>query len=248
MKKWALVSDIHIPYHNKRHLDLWFDFIRWWKPDVVEIVGDYDDAPCVSKYADGTAKEHSDLIYTYAPLVQDLLRDIRSALPDAEIALHAGNHEARVNNYISSKAPALQGLITAETLWKTDTYGVDCYSYEDPPVKRYGKFYVHHGIYAAKGGGNSVRKMTEEFGVSIISGHTHRQAIVSQSFELTGEVRTGIELGHLTDIHSKGMSYTNLRDWQSGFGYAYIEKDEVFPFLVSISDNMAVADGHLFKA
>lgn len=227
---------------------MWLEFIKWWKPDVIDIAGDYDDAPCVSKYADGTSKEHTDLIYTYAPLIQGFLSDIREIVPNAEIALHAGNHEIRIDNYISSKAPALQGLITPEMLWKTDTLGVDCYSYADPPVKRFGKYYVHHGIYATKGAGNSARKMMDEFGVSIISGHTHRQAIVSQTFELTGEQRTGIELGHLTDVKSRGMSYTNLRDWQSGFGYAYIEGETVYPFLCQINDNSTVADGKLFSA
>lgn len=247
MVKWMLAGDFHIPFHNRRYLDLWFDVVKYWKPDVVDIVGDLDDAQCVSRYADGTAQENEKKVAAYAPLVQEFFRDLRTILPDSEIVFHLGNHCSRHQDYISRKAPALQGLITPELLWKVDTYGIDYHYYEQPPVKRYGKFYVHHGIYAQSGAGNSARKMMDEFGISIISGHTHRQAIVNKTYELTEEVRTGIELGHLVDIKSGGFDYTNLRDWQPGFGIAHIDGENVHAQTVPIIDNSCVVDGRVFK-
>lgn len=247
MMKWALVSDLHLPYTNMRHLTTWLEYLKWWKPDVIDLCGDVDDACALSKYSEGTSAEYSNLSYSYAPLIQKLFSDLREIAPNAEIVFHGGNHDIRYDHYVDKKAPALKGLITPELLWKTETYGIEYHSYADPPVKRYGKFYAHHGNYAIKGAGNSVKKMMDEFGVSLITGHTHRQAIVSQTYELTGETRVGIELGHMTDIHSSGMSYTNLRDWQSGFGYAFIDGDNVHPFVTQFIDNTVVVDGRMFR-
>lgn len=248
MLKWALVSDLHIPYHNKKYVTMWLEYLKYWKPDAIDIAGDFDDAQCVSKYADGTPKEHTDLIATYSPMVKQLLADIREIVPNADIALHGGNHEIRYDNYIDRKAPALSGLITPELLWGVDTYGVTYHSYSDLPVKRYGQFYVHHGNFAVKGAGNSVRKMIDEFGVSCIVGHCHRLAAVSQTFELTGEIRTGIELGNLCDLSSNGFRYTNLRDWQPGFGFAYVDGEKAHSGIVPILDNSFVFEGRKFSA
>lgn len=227
----------------------------WFKPDVIDILGDLDDNSACSRYSAGTPDEVVNASAKYAPQVQDFFGELRKRCPDGQIHFATGNHEIRYSDYISSKAPALEGLITPEILWKTDTYGIELSYYNNPPVHRFGDIWVHHGPYALKSSGDSVMKVMDEYAVSAIVGHSHRQAAVFKTFELKEEVLRGYELGHMTDIKSYGMGYTALHNWQPGFAISYIEsgantKDGFYPHiqLVTISpDFTCVVDGKLFR-
>ena len=255
---WMIGSDFHIPYTNKRYMDLWWQVMRDLKPQAVDIVGDLDDACPVSRFSDGQPSEILDAVFTYAPLVQDFFRDCRQyADRDADIFFHGGNHEIRYQHYVNKNAPALRNLLTEEVLWKTDTYGVQTSSYEAPPVHRYGDIYGHHGLYVSSNAGGSVAKMMDEFGVSIISGHSHRQGYVPKTYELRNETLRGWELGHMTDITSPGMAYATHHPWQPGFAVAWVEsgssvtKDGLWPHveLVSISPDYTCKVGNkIYKA
>lgn len=242
-------SDFHIPYHNKRYLDLWFKVQKSFKPQTVAILGDLDDACPVSKYSDGKPEEVEQAIITYAPMVQNFFADVRGNLPDARIHYATGNHEARYDDYIVRKAPALKELITPEFLWHTDTHGVELSFYNKPPFELYPDFYIHHGPYALKGAGNSVSKVNDEFGITCMVGHSHRQAFTAKTFELKGEILRGWEIGHMTDVKSEGMAYDRLHDWLPGFAVGYVENDYVHVELVTISpDYSCVVGGKLYRA
>lgn len=223
-KKWLIGSDFHIPYHDRRAMDMWFRTLKMWKPDIIDIAGDLDDMACVSRFNEGTADEVIGHLGTYSGEVKSFFREMREICPDSEIVFHGGNHEARVWKYISSKAPALTGLVTPESLWGLDTLGVAYHQYSDPPVHRYGDIFLHHGMYAPANAGSAVKKTMDNFHISIVQGHTHRQAHIAQSYPLAmqQELR-GYEIGHMADIDSKGMSYDWQHDWQQGFAFARID-------------------------
>lgn len=218
------------------------------KPDVVDILGDLDDACPVSRFSAGTPNEVEGAVITYAPLVKKFFEDLRSILPDAQIHYATGNHEKRYDDYVNKNAPALRGLITPELLWGTDSSGIELSYYDNPPVHRFGDIYVHHGPYAVSKGGESVRKVLDDFNISAVVGHSHRQAYVAKNYPLPDIALRGYELGHLTDIHSSGMGYDLKHDWQAGFGFAHVVNDMPHMSLVRIDDNTAVVDGKLFRA
>lgn len=230
-------------------MSLWWQVQKWFKPDVIDILGDLDDACPVSRYADGKPAEVVGAVATYAPLVQDFFKALRGNSPDAQIHFATGNHEQRYDDYTARKAAAYDGLITPELLWKTDTYGIELSYYNNPPVHRFGDIFVHHGPYALKNSGESVRKVIDEYQVSAIVGHSHRQAAVFKTYELRNEMRRGYELGHMTDIKSPGMGYTALHDWQPGFAVATIVDDYPHIDLITISpDYKCVVYGKVFSA
>lgn len=242
-------SDFHIPYHNKRYMELWFKVLKSFKPDTVAILGDLDDACPVSKYSDGKPEEVEQAIATYAPQVQEFFEKVRKARPQARIHYATGNHEARYDEYIAKKAPALRNLITPEFLWKTDTYGVELSYYNKPPHELYPDFYIHHGPYALKGAGNSVAKVNDEFGITCMVGHSHRQAFTAKTYALKNEIIRGWEIGHMTDVESEGMAYDRLHDWLPGFAVGYYEEDNMHVELVTISPSYTcVVGGKFFSA
>ena len=241
-------SDFHIPYENPRYMGLWWKVMKSFKPDVVDILGDLDDNSACSRFESGTPGEVINASAKFVPQVKDFFKTIRELVPDGQIHFATGNHEIRYDSYISSKAPALHGLITPELLWGSDTYGLELSYYNNPPVHRFGDIYVHHGLYALKNSGESVRKIMNEYNVSAIVGHSHRQAAVFKTYELKDEVLRGYELGHMTDIKSPGMGYTALHDWQPGFAVGYIDGDYPHIQLVSISpDFTCYVDGVKFS-
>lgn len=142
MSRWLLASDFHVPYNSKRGTELFFKIQKWFQPDFIDILGDLDDACPVSRFSDNTPTEVTDAVYTYAPLVQQFFADLRANSKDASIHYATGNHEARYDDYISKKAPALAGLITPDLLWHTDRHGVELSYYNNPPCERFPGFFV----------------------------------------------------------------------------------------------------------
>jgi hypothetical protein len=41
--KWMLSSDQQFPYQDDKMIALWFKVMKWFKPDVVDYLGDTDD-------------------------------------------------------------------------------------------------------------------------------------------------------------------------------------------------------------
>lgn len=275
--KWLLSSDQQIPYHDKRTLDLYFQVMKWFKPDVIDLAGDQSDQFCFSRWSEGRPAEFLESIKQAAkdPEVPNPLVDILKLSQDeekpvrefyeqhrkmnkkAEIFVALGNHDIRAFDYFEKKIPELLDQVTPESLWGLDSLGIDYIYYSDRPKHRYGDIHVHHGMSISKHGGESVKNDLDNFGVSLVRGHSHRLAQVARSFPLRNEVIRGYELGHMMDINDPGASYDNVHNWQQGFAIGHIEsgstatKDGYYPHiqLVSISpDYTCVVEGKVFKA
>ena len=273
MKKVLLASDQQIPFHDKRAVSLWFKVLKGFKPDQVVYAGDTDDAACYGRW---TAGGHYDFVNNLpdAPSGEDMVRkvfefaddtrkfyaDTREAVgPDAEMFSALGNHDIRPLRYFDDKnMREIQEQVNPESLWGLRSIGCDWIAYADRPHHLWGGYYVHHGMSISKHAGESVRNDVDNFGVSLIRGHSHRQGIYNKTYMLRNETLTGIELGHFMDPNSAGASYDNVHNWQLGFGVAWVEdnpkantKDGKFAHidLVKISpEYTCVVGGRLYKA
>lgn len=260
--KWMLSSDQHFPYHDQRIINLWFDVLRWFKPDVVDYLGDTDDQACYSKYTEGRPAEFLQmhkagdganipmLLRKEALLAKDFYVHTRKLLPKAQLFTALGNHDVRVFDYLDKKLPDYAEEITPEALWSLDSLGYDYIYYNDLPKHRFGDIHVHHGVSISKHSGDSVAQDMETFGVSIIRGHSHRAGSYFKTYELRNETLRGYEIGHMTDVKSSGMAYTNSHNWQRGFAIAHIENGH-WPHIqfIHISDDYTCfVDGKKFSA
>ncbi len=94
--KWMLSSDQQFPYQDDKMIELWFKVMKWFKPDVVDYLGDTDDQACYSKYTEGRSAEFLNLYKTdSADLIiptmrheakgaRDFYAKTREMLPDAQ--------------------------------------------------------------------------------------------------------------------------------------------------------------------
>lgn len=254
--KWMLGSDFHIPYAHPRYVDLWFQVMKWYKPHVVDYLGDIDDQSCVSRWNAGAPDEILGAIATYSHQVKEFYQKTRDLCPDSQLFNALGNHDIRIWDYIDKKSPALRGdsyktgLITPETLWGLDSLGFEYIHYNDKPKHRFGDVFVHHGIAISQHAGQSVQKDIDTFGVSLIRGHSHRMGSFFKTYDLRDETLRGYEIGHMTDINSEGMAYTNSHNWQPGFAIATVENgNHPHVQLIHISsDFTCYVNGRKFKA
>lgn len=245
--KWMLSSDQQIPYQDDKAIKLWFDVMRWFKPDVVDYLGDTSDQFCFARFQDGSTteflnqlpkddanpdflkyikKEEADTAKFYAKT--------RKMRPNAEIFSALGNHDIRVENYVDKKLPDLLHEITPENLWGLDNLGIDYIHYDDLPRLRYGGLYAHHGISAPAGSGAAVKSDIGNLGVSLIRGHSHRMGAYYKTYELRNETLRGYEIGHMCKVDSDGFKYSQIHDWQQGFAVGLISGDQVHIQLIEI--------------
>jgi hypothetical protein len=237
--KWMISSDQQFPYQDDKMIELWFKVMKWFKPDVVDYLGDTDDQACYSKYTEGRSAEflkmHKDelgneivpLMQHEAQLAREFYARTRKELPKAQLFSALGNHDIRIFDYVDAKLPDYIDAVTPEALWKLDSLGYDYIYYNELPKHRFGDMHVHHGVAISQNAGESAKKDVENFGVSIMRGHSHRAGSMFQTYELRnggkGEILRGYEIGHMCDEKSSGMNYTNVHNWQKAFAIAHIE-------------------------
>jgi hypothetical protein len=259
--RWLIASDTQIPYQDNRAVSILLQVIKKWKPHAIDLLGDIDDQSCYSRYSDGKPEEFFQAykavedkeevlrnIFYYAALSKTFYTDIRNAAKSAELFTALGNHDIRVFDYFEKKDPDLLDRITPESLWDLGKLGYDYIYYDDLPKQRFGDIHVHHGIALSQNAGESARKDVDNYGVSVMRGHSHRQGSYFKTYELRNETLRGYEIGHLCDPKSFGMKYTTVHNWQQGFaiahvvdGYPHIQMIQITP------DYKAVVDGKVFQ-
>lgn len=260
--KWMISSDQQIPFQDDRAINLWFQVMDWYKPHVVDYLGDTSDQFCFARFQEGTTTEFLKALPTETK-VEDFLRHIqkeeqdtadfyaltRKKRPKAEIFSALGNHDVRVWAYADKKLPDNLKDITPESLWGLDNLGIDYIYYEDKPKHRYGDIFVHHGIAASAEAGASVKSDIDKLGVSLIRGHSHRMGTYYRTYELRNETLRGYEIGHMCKVDSDGFKYTQIHNWQQGFAVGLISGDNVHIQLVEITpDYECWVAGRKFKA
>jgi hypothetical protein len=248
--KWMLSSDQQIPYQDDKAIELWFKVMKWFKPDVVDYLGDTSDQFCFGRFEEGKTREFLKTL----PLetkVEDMLKHVqfqekdtadfyertRRMLPDAEMFSALGNHDIRVFDYADKHLSEIMHEITPESLWGLDNLGIDYIYYSDIPRHRYGDIYVHHGIAASAESGASVKSDIDKLGVSLIRGHSHRLGTYFKTYELRNETVRGYEIGHMCKVDSAGFKYHQIHNWQQGFAVGLISGGRVHVQLVEISPN-----------
>jgi hypothetical protein len=186
--------------------------IKTFKGDLKALVanGDMFDGS-------GQVSSHPRMGWAKAPTAKEeldccieMMAGIEAAAPKSiPLIWTAGNHDARLTNYIARHAPALEGLPMTELkdffpMWKS------CWAFyvnEDTVIK-----------HRFRGNGFINTKMA---GINIVTGHTHQLKIepwtdLSPNFNMG--TRYGVQTGTLADPHSLAFEYCedNPKDWRPG--------------------------------
>lgn len=192
------------------------DFNRRFKPDMVLLNGDGLDGAQISR--------HSRLGWDKRPSVQeeidalsDFLDQLRKANPNARYIRTRGNHDTRLDTYLASNAPLVEG-VKGTTLSDHLPGWEECISVHFNPneeglnpeliAKHRGKY---NGIHATF---NEIRAL----GTNFCHGHLHAQKITHWE-NARGSIH-GVDLGMLAPVEGPQFDYheDNKPNWRSGYG------------------------------
>lgn len=224
-KKALVISDLHIPYHDLKALDIALEYGYNKSVDCVIINGDLLDFVTISKYL---SKPNAPRMIESVEAGKSVLTYIKKSL-GCKIFFHEGNHDKRVENYLINKAPEFWGLpiIKLENLLDKARIGFDFIINER--VMNFGDLTIAHGNHIVRGvfaPVNPARGAFIKANHNILIGHCHRTSEHIES-DIKGKIRGAWSIGHLTTCkpeynpqvakHNSGFAVVGLIDSKGNF-------------------------------
>ena len=218
-KRVLFVSDIHCPYQDKSALRAMYNFMDWWKPQEVIILGDLVDFYAISRFS--RDPERVLKLQTELDQAVSVLEEIRQHAGKVSIYFLRGNHEDRLKKYLWSEAQELSGLraLRLEELLDFNRLKID---YQDKNQIRYGCVIIKHGTLIRKFAGYTAKGEFEQNGMSGVSGHSHRLAQYRHTNEADSYIWT--EAGCLCQLDADYLDGTTP-NWNQGFAIGYFKEN-----------------------
>ena len=238
------------PTHSPEAINVALQIIQDYQPDRVILNGDNLDFPTLGRFQQEPTF-HGTFRHTVNYMHQ-VLAQIRANAPHARIVYIAGNHEQRMEKYISAKAPELGEIYQAGSekklhsipfILNLDAIG----NIEYIPGYPAGKYWLSddiraiHGQRVGAGSGASVTKVIKDDNNSATFGHVHRiemafrtltehkakedigRVIVAASFGCLARI-TGEVPSYHSGTDDEGTPVREIENWQNGIGQIEIEK------------------------
>lgn len=249
-ERYLVISDLHIPDHDIKTLDLVLKFISIYQPDYLDILGDFINFSKISKFQD--PYHDSDLVDEIEEgrgVLRNLVNTARKANNSVEIAYYQGNHEFRNEKFLSNNAPQIATLKTDDEyvvsiphLFELRKLGVKWYS-QDRIIQRHGVSFTHGHTVRMKSGFTAHANI-DRYGSSGFSGHTHRLCLVTRT--QSGNSKFWIETGCLCNLNP---SYVVSPDWTQGFAIAEYDfsTHQFYPQIIPIINHSFMYEGKLFS-
>jgi len=226
-KRIAILSDIHIPFHDRDALYLALTWVKNFGPDCIVLNGDIIDCYQLSNFQKDPEERR---FYEELDELQNFLSDLRDEFPNAEIVYKMGNHEERYERWLWDKGKDITGLKGAngdELLsWATITHS-SLYGHKIVTNKRIikaGKLNIGHGHEFGKSifsPVNPARGFYLRAKSSFIGGHYH-QTSEHVERDLNGGITGCWSTGSLCDLNP---AYMPINRWNLGFAAVEIEGD-----------------------
>ena len=243
LERILFVPDMHVPYEDKRAVELMLKAAREFKPDRVIILGDAADFFSVSSHSKDPNRALK--LDVEIAAVKKRLRQIKELGAKSNIFI-AGNHEDRLTRYLMDKAPEMANLISIPGLLELDKIGFEYVPYKEH--YKFGKLYMTHDVGQA--GRYAAHKALDTFQHNTLIGHTHRLGYLVEG-NAEGEAHLGAMFGWLGDTKSADYMHQikAKRDWAHGFGIGYLDPTTGFTYVTPIPliEYTCVVEGKIFK-
>jgi hypothetical protein len=232
IKKLAILSDIHIPYHDVVALRAAIEHCVAEKPDAVLLNGDTMDFYAMSFH------EKDPRLVDWAGEIEGgrmLMQMLRNAFPNIPIIFKAGNHCVRLERHLMKYSPMLLGMEEFElpSLLRFGETGVQFIA--NKVNIQAGKLNIIHGDeYKGAGGVNPARWLSLRTGENSLCGHFHRTSS-HMDRTIRHDIRGWWSTGCLCELTPKYMPYSQ---WNLGFAIVHLNQDQSFEV-----ENMTIVNG-----
>lgn len=245
MKRIVAISDLQIPWEDRRMVQAVAKFIEQYQPDDVISVGDESDLAPVSKYAENTRAMYAGDLGSERDRVVEVLGMLQVK------HVTRSNHLDRWFKALT-RVPAFETIpeMELEKFYRFDELGITYH--QDPWSPAPGWLLMHgdEGSLSSKGGQTALG-LALRTNKSVICGHTHRLGLAYQTLTFLGDkkptVLTGFEVGTLADFNSPGMRYAKFKNWQHGIGLLYVDGKSVTPVPVPIVGRSFTVEGERYS-
>jgi hypothetical protein len=212
-----VLSDLHVPFHDERLLDVWVERLDKMHWDGIDIIGDFLDCYSLSRF--DTNPDRKADFQTELDRGKTILETIRLVTgPATDIRYSEGNHEDRLRKHLWGKDRRLADLrnLTIPHLLGLDELGVKWYPTEKP--YQIGDLWYSHGDILRSGAGATGRAKSTAMGGPVLIGHTHRLGFSPRTMH-TG-THESYEVGYMADS-SKLDYHRYVYDWQLGWAEVF---------------------------
>ena len=230
----VFISDVHIPYHDRKALAVTNKFLDLYQPEKIILGGDIMDMYKVSRYDKNPMRTH-DLQWEFDE-AEKIVADMKKRNPKAQITMLPGNHEDRLQKYLW-KNPDICGMRALGVPYQLDLKKKGIAWKRE--LKHRGVLFTH-GDFATK---YTANKNLEVHGINGVSGHKHTQQTIVRS-NRNGK-STWLSVGHLSDVSK--AEYVRNPDWQQGFGVVYWKGRNVSMEHVNIENGKILYAGRELK-
>lgn len=236
MKRIVVISDLQIPYHDKRAVIALADFIASFDPDELACVGDEIDSPQPSRWTKGMAGEYEATLASDIEQTKEIMGYLAEAAGGKPFHVSRSNHGDRVETYVKRYAPALASLpaLKIDALLGYEQLGI---TYHRKPYELAPGWLLMHGDESRlnQTPGSTALGLAKKTGKSVVCGHTHKAGLQHWTEGLPGRTRSrwGLEVGHM--MAPGKASYLKVSgDWHQAFGVLTVDGNTVVPELVPI--------------
>jgi len=234
--KIAVLSDIHVPYHDDDALNACLEYLDYWQPSCIYLNGDTADFYTISRWEKDPEERN---FPREIQLVKDFLAHLNERYPNAEKFYKIGNHEERYEKYLANKAPELFGVTEFRI---NKILGLDNMGYRLVRSKQKAKAgknltIIHgHEIYGCNVPVNFARTLQTKMGVCTVAGHRHATSEHSYKTAENQFVHC-FATGCLCDLTP---DYAIVNNWNHGFLTIELDGNRFQ------CDNKRIVDGEVF--
>lgn len=228
-EKALIVGDLHIPFQEKRAVNLMLRVAQDLQPDLVFLNGDIMDCWQISRYVKNPKLHDQANIQLEIEQTRSFLQRIRYMFPRAKFLYTFGNHEYRWSSFIVNNAKELYGLkgMTLEEqleLADLDIKAINTGNKENSYL--WGKLLIGHFDRVNKHSGMTAKNLIEDKGISLVQNHVHRGG---SSFKRAYD-RDIVGYENFC-LCSRNPDYVDRPNWQLGFSIVYKDKHSDFFYL-----------------
>jgi predicted phosphodiesterase len=188
MKRIVVLSDMQIPYHDRKAVAAVQQFVKEYQPEELFCVGDEADSPEPSRWNKGTAGEYAGTLQKGLDETMNIMKTFKEAIGDNPFHVMRSNHGDRISHYVNKYAPALASIRSLEY---TSLLG-----YRENGITFHNRLYnfapgwaMAHGDEGSlsRNAGGTALSLARKSGVSIVCGHTHRAGIQHENTGYNGK-------------------------------------------------------------
>jgi predicted phosphodiesterase len=228
----GICNDIHLPYHDRFAVQACMAEFKRRGIDGLYLNGDTLDMENVSRFEHAPNGKY---LKDEIDVGRSFLRSLRKMFPNIPIYWKDGNHEKRLESYITSRCPDLANLYGMDMPTLLQLQDLDITYVPEQKVARFGKLWIAHGheLGLKSGTVNIARQVRMRVGVNIIFGHWHKNQTDS-SRNLADEIHSAWAVGSLCYLKPR---YTGvLNQWTQGGATVQLHEDKksftVHPFQI----------------